>query len=905
MWLNGELIFENNGPTLYSSSAGGYMKFGMYTQITDERTIYYDAIRMSNFLSVPVEVWSQDQVHIPSISLTSPSNSLNPVSGENVVLKADANDPAGKKIGTPGGITQVEYFANGNSIGVVTSAPYNMTWNSPADGTYAISAVVTDADGNQASSEVVSIRVGYYPPEVNITNPKHLDNLTSGTNTTINADASDADGSIVKAIATDSNGKSNFDKISVTVDANIQTSSVISIHDATIREGNPSSTGNWSRVDIYGRPQGENLTVGLFKFDIRSYASVAEIRNAKLRLYPDVVQNTGAELTIFSASGDDWDEANVTWNHSDRPQRVDSLTTLNVSTNGNYYEFDVTSFIVEKHASGDSLVTFWVQDIIGDRNQIEIDSYTRPNPPLLEITTGDIANLPSDTKNSAPVSEDISAFTNESTEVNITLSGSDTDDDILVFSIVNQPSNGTVLLNGTMAIYTPNTNFTGEDSFTYITNDGIENSNTATVSITVNPLNGFTLTVLHNNDDESAGLLGDTSFVDIYLEGLNTTLLGLEAEIHYDPTELSVTPLVNSSYAFNDFLVQTNELSPGHWVISAADAEGLNEDASLFALKVSGLSLGEFDITISNININEEAHPDVTIPFLVASRLCGDVTNDETISALDATFILRNSVYLAPQFPLVNDDSLAADVTANGDITAYDASQILQYEVGLLDEFACGYAFKKAEPVLAMVDWSLVDTFEGNSTIEVEFSAPTKGIYSTEMTIDLPNGTSFVGLDQVPEGLQQMIHQRDNQVHISLFGVEGLDSGEFLVQVTTESQTNGGAKLVADFRVNENPSTELNEIGLISLPTTLLLSQNYPNPFNPTTQIAYQLPDAANVRLSVFNLLGQEVEVLVNERKEAGSYTASWNASYLSSGVYMYRLEVGSNVITKRMTLIK
>ena len=98
--------------------------------------------------------------------------------------------------------------------------------------------------------------------------------------------------------------------------------------------------------------------------------------------------------------------------------------------------------------------------------------------------------------------------------------------------------------------------------------------------------------------------------------------------------------MVNSSYAFNDFLVQTNEVSPGHWVISAADAEGLNEDASLFALKVSGLSLGEFDITISNININEEAHPDVTIPFLVASRLCGDVTNDETISALDATYII-------------------------------------------------------------------------------------------------------------------------------------------------------------------------------------------------------------------------------------------------------------------------
>lgn len=82
------------------------------------------------------------------------------------------------------------------------------------------------------------------------------------------------------------------------------------------------------------------------------------------------------------------------------------------------------------------------------------------------------------------------------------------------------------------------------------------------------------------------------------------------------------------------------------------------------------------------------------------------------------------------------------------------------------------------------------------------------------MIIDLPIGISFVGLDQVPEGLQQMIQQRDNQIHISLFGVERL----------------------------------------------------------------------------------------INEHKEVGSYTASWNTANLSSWVYMYRIEVGSNEITKRMT---
>lgn len=83
-------------------------------------------------------------------------------------------------------------------------------------------------------------------------------------------------------------------------------------------------------------------------------------------------------------------------------------------------------------------------------------------------------------------------------------------------------------------------------------------------------------------------------------------------------------------------------------VISAASAEGLDQNGPLFGLLVSGVTVGEFDITMSKININEEAHPDVMIPFLVANRLCGDVTNDQSITALDATFILRNSVYLAP-----------------------------------------------------------------------------------------------------------------------------------------------------------------------------------------------------------------------------------------------------------------
>jgi hypothetical protein len=88
------------------------------------------------------------------------------------------------------------------------------------------------------------------------------------------------------------------------------------------------------------------------------------------------------------------------------------------------------------------------------------------------------------------------------------------------------------------------------------------------------------------------------------------------------------------------------------------------------------------------------------------------------------------------------------------------------------------------------------------------------------------------------------------------------------------------------------------------IPTTFSVSQNYPNPFNPTTMIQYQLPKASIVSLKVFNTLGEEISVLVNEYKEAGAYQAQWNAN-APSGVYYYRLQAGGYVETKKMMLLR
>ncbi len=86
---------------------------------------------------------------------------------------------------------------------------------------------------------------------------------------------------------------------------------------------------------------------------------------------------------------------------------------------------------------------------------------------------------------------------------------------------------------------------------------------------------------------------------------------------------------------------------------------------------------------------------------------------------------------------------------------------------------------------------------------------------------------------------------------------------------------------------------------------TFALAQNYPNPFNPATTINFSLGKAANVKLVVFNILGQQVAQLINDKLPAGAHTAIFNANNLATGVYFYRLEAGSFVDVKKMLLLK
>jgi hypothetical protein len=101
------------------------------------------------------------------------------------------------------------------------------------------------------------------------------------------------------------------------------------------------------------------------------------------------------------------------------------------------------------------------------------------------------------------------------------------------------------------------------------------------------------------------------------------------------------------------------------------------------------------------------------------------------------------------------------------------------------------------------------------------------------------------------------------------------------------------------------PANAIDNFNTAGIVKDFSLDQNYPNPFNPTTTITYRLNKAAKVKLTVYNILGKEVATLVNKVQTPNSYDITFDASKLSSGVYFYKLQVGANVETKKMILMK
>ena len=156
------------------------------------------------------------------------------------------------------------------------------------------------------------------------------------------------------------------------------------------------------------------------------------------------------------------------------------------------------------------------------------------------------------------------------------------------------------------------------------------------------------------------------------------------------------------------------------------------------------------------------------------------------------------------------------------------------------------------------------------------------------------SGGDFIAYTDIPES-------GPGQANARSYTVPGLTNGvEYVFHVRALNEHGGGLPAEVTVTLPGIVSSESEE-----LPAEVTLSANYPNPFNPETTIRYALPQAGQVRLVVYDLLGHEVAVLVDQSRPAGNHTVRFGADNLASGLYVYRLQAQDKTIVRTMILVK
>jgi len=190
---------------------------------------------------------------------------------------------------------------------------------------------------------------------------------------------------------------------------------------------------------------------------------------------------------------------------------------------------------------------------------------------------------------------------------------------------------------------------------------------------------------------------------------------------------------------------------------------------------------------------------------------------------------------------------------------------------------------------------------------------------------DSPGGGASVDLDKYelppmpPSGMFDIRYGSGRFAEDINSSIQSIDMTgiEYPITVKVENmeirlQDESGKEINAELEPGEKitiGNNLINKLLVISsgivTPIEYALEQNYPNPFNPSTTIKFAVPKESNVNLSIYNVLGELVSTLVNEPMKPGYYEYDFNASSLASGVYLYRLQAGSFVETKKMILLK
>jgi len=423
-------------------------------------------------------------------------------------------------------------------------------------------------------------------------------------------------------------------------------------------------------------------------------------------------------------------------------------------------------------------------------------------------------------------------------------------------------------------------------------------------------------------------LEADTVKVSIVLEQLyvdSASALGLDIAGIIDDLTLididtsgSLVNQLNWSYVIND----TNDtLITGFY-----GAEPLTESGTLFHLEIAvndSASQGTYPIEIVDFQIDENQQDFAKIPggIYVWHYTLGDVSRNGELSYYDAAMILKHLV------GYVNLDDLQmdlADASYNGEVSALDASVVAQY----VAQLSVDIPPTDNSSLLTTSEFGGFDDaeFYPGQTLEVEVLInQCSNLLSFELEIEY-DGSIMSFAQSVWESPYNDFsieeNNEDGLLRIAGASGNGSENGSLVKLNFTVAEDFDGEEIevtVSKYRLNENVEG-VNVVGVFTksamgiesdvIPGQYSLHQNYPNPFNPETTLRYDLPENSLVNITIYDMLGREVKTLINHTQDAGYRSVIWDATNnygkpVSAGVYLYQIQAGEYISTKKMVLLK
>ena len=444
----------------------------------------------------------------------------------------------------------------------------------------------------------------------------------------------------------------------------------------------------------------------------------------------------------------------------------------------------------------------------------------------------------------------------------------DPDGDPLTAELVAPPAAGELVLEADGSFrYTPSVEHVEELLFTYVASDGVLQSDVATVL----------LSAPHTDE------LGISAIAD------QETGVGVPV----GPIAFTVTPGKVSVSA-----TSSNEnLLP----VSGILLEGTMGRNRSVTLNPEPNRHGFSDVTLIVTDGSETAQTTFRLR-VTTGRRTGDANADESVNVADAVTMLRYIVQIDAEI------SVAADVTGEGSVNVSDVVTLLRYIVRSIDCFPVDEACVAEQPAVAAKNSSesrspILDDAEAHEVIIPLVAGSTTG-FELDLTFDASHvAVASMDLD-LPEQWMVMRNDQDGRVMMAAVGLEPVESGEFgrlILKVTGE----GIHSIKGTLQTAEGAMRPIEAVSDDPLPTSYRLEGNYPNPFNPSTTIRYALPATVDVRIDVYNVLGQKVTTLFSGRQTAGVHDVTVAAGDWPTGVYIYQVVTEDKVMTGTMMLVK